>query len=439
MIKDDLFLSNLGEYCIDELKKIGSTSSEVIVAHSISDDMLQRNGKIEEVTRSEDISIGLTAYIGERKSSISTSNLTKNNIQQAIVRCYEMAKNTPEDKYCGLPESHNIENDQVDLDLFDGSIISFETKKDYISQCEAEALEQKKIVNSNGVSFTEAKSNFILKNSNGFSNGQKSSIFSISCDVVAKENGSMERDYEYSSKRFFCDLMKPKLIGKIAAERASARLSPKKIESFNGPVVFEPRVSSSFLSHLISSISGHNLARKVSFINGDIGEILFKEGINVIDDPLIKKGLGSRNFDSEGVNCKKLELIKNGKLNQIILDTYSGKMLNKKSNGRCGGTTNCYFENGNLTKTDLIKDIRKGVYITELFGSGFNSVTGDFSKGGSGFLIENGEVTYPISEITVAGNIKNMFKEIRLANDLEFKSRINSPTIRIDNISIAGK
>ena len=439
MVKDDLFLNNLGEYCIDELKKIGSTSSEVIVAHSISDDMLQRNGKIEEVTRSEDISIGLTAYIGERKSSISTSNLTKNNIQQAIVRCYEMAKNTPEDKYCGLPESHNIENDQVDLDLFDGSIISFETKKDYISQCEAEALEQKKIVNSNGVSFTEAKSNFILKNSNGFSNGQKSSIFSISCDVVAKENGSMERDYEYSSKRFFCDLMKPKLIGKIAAERASARLSPKKIESFNGPVVFEPRVSSGFLSHLISSISGHNLARKVSFINGDIGEILFKEGINVIDDPLIKKGLGSRNFDSEGVNCKKLELIKNGKLNQIILDTYSGKMLNKKSNGRCGGTTNCYFENGNLTKTDLIKDIRKGVYITELFGSGFNSVTGDFSKGGSGFLIENGEVTYPISEITVAGNIKNMFKEIILANDLEFKSRINSPTIRIDNITIAGK
>ena len=439
MVKDDLFLNNLGEYCIDELKKIGSTSSEVIVAHSISDDMLQRNGKIEEVTRSEDISIGLTAYIGERKSSISTSNLTKNNIQQAIVRCYEMAKNTPEDKYCGLPESHNIEKDQVDLDLFDDSIISFETKKDYISQCEAEALEQKKIVNSNGVSFTEAKSNFILKNSNGFSNGQKSSIFSISCDVVAKEKESMERDYEYSSKRFFCDLMKPKLIGKIAAERASARLSPKKIDSFNGPVVFEPRVSSSFLSHLISSISGHNLARKVSFINGDIGEILFKEGINVIDDPLIKKGLGSRNFDSEGVNCKKLELIKNGKLNQIILDTYSSKMLNKKSNGRCGGTTNCYFENGNLTKTDLIKYIRKGVYITELFGSGFNSVTGDFSKGGSGFLIENGEVTYPISEITVAGNIKNMFKEIILANDLEFKSRINSPTIRIDNISIAGK
>ena len=439
MVKDDLFLNNLGEYCIEELKKIGSTSSEVIVAHSISADMLQRNGKIEEVTRSEDISIGLTAYIGGKKSSISTSNLTKNNIQQAIVRCYEMAKNTPEDKYCGLPESHNIEKDQVDLDLFDDSIISFETKKDYISQCEAEALEQKKIVNSNGVSFTEAKSNFILKNSNGFSNGQKSSIFSISCDVVAKEKESMERDYEYSSKRFFCDLMKPKLIGKVAAERASARLSPKKIDSFNGPVVFEPRVSSSFLSHLISSISGHNLARKVSFISGDIGEILFKEGINVIDDPLIKKGLGSRNFDSEGVNCKKLELIKNGKLNQIILDTYSGKMLNKKSNGRCGGTTNCYFENGNLTKTDLIKDIRKGVYITELFGSGFNSVTGDFSKGGSGFLIENGEVTYPISEITVAGNIKNMFKEIILANDLEFKSRINSPTIRIDNISIAGK
>jgi PmbA protein len=439
MLKDNSFLNNLGEYCIDELKKIGATNSEVIVAHSISEDILQRNGKIEEVTRSEDISIGLTAYIGQKKSSISTSNLTKNNIKQAIIRCYEMAKNTPEDKYCGLPKNNNLEKDHIDLDLFDNSIISYEAKKDYISECEAEALGKKKIFNSNGVSFTEAKSNFILKNSNGFSNGRRSSIFSVSCDVVAKEEDSMERDYEYSSKRFFCDLPKPKDIGKIAAERASARLSPKKINSFTGPTIFEPRVSSSFLSHLISSISGHNLARKVSFIKGDIGETLFQENINVIDDPLIKKGLGSRNFDSEGVDCKKLELIKKGTLNEIILDTYSSKMLNKKSNGRCGGTTNCYFENGKITKTDLIKGIKKGVYITELFGSGFNSVTGDFSKGGSGFLIENGEITYAISEITVAGNIKDMFKKMTIANDLEFKSRINSPTIRIDNISIAGK
>jgi PmbA protein len=350
-----------------------------------------------------------------------------------------MAKNTPEDKYCGLPENYNTEKNQVDLDLFDNSTISFETKKDYISQCEAEALAQKKIVNSNGVSFAEVKSNFVLKNSNGFSNGQKSSIFSISCDVIAKEKESMERDYEYSSKRFFCDLMNPRLIGKIAAERAAARLSPKKIDSFNGSAIFESRVASSFLSHLISSISGHNLARKVSFINGDIGEILFEENINVIDDPLIKKGLGSRNFDSEGVSCKKLELIKKGRLKEIVLDCYSSRMLNKKSNGRCGGTTNCYFENGKTTKKDLIKDIQKGVYVTELFGSGFNSVTGDFSKGGSGFLIENGEVTYPISEITLAGNIKNMFREIKLANDLEFRSRINSPTILVTNISIAGK
>jgi PmbA protein len=350
-----------------------------------------------------------------------------------------MAKNTPEDKYCGLPKNNNHEKDHIDLDLFDNSIISYEAKKDYISECESEALEQKKIFNSNGVSFTEAKSNFILKNSNGFSNGRRSSIFSVSCDVVAKEEDSMERDYEYSSKRFFCDLSKPKDIGRIAAIRASTRLSPRKINSFAGSAVFEPRVSSSFLSHLISSISGHNLARKVSFIKGDIGEILFQENINVIDDPLIKKGLGSRNFDSEGVDCKKLELIKKGKLNEIILDTYSSKMLNKKSNGRCGGTTNCYFENGKITKIDLIKDIKKGVYITELFGSGFNSVTGDFSKGGSGFLIENGEITYPISEITVAGNIKDMFKEMLLANDLEFKSRTNSPTIRINNLSIAGK
>jgi PmbA protein len=439
MLKDKTFLNNLGEYCIDELKKIGATNSEIAVGHSISEEMLQRNNKIEEVTRSENISIGLTAYIGQKKSSISTSNLTKDNIKKAIIRCYEMAKNTPEDQYCGLPENELLEKNYNDLDLFDDSKISYEKKKNYIAECENEALIQKKIFNSNGVSFSEGKSNFLLKNSNGFSGGYKSSIFNISCDVVAKEAESMERDYEYSSKRFFSELPEPKNIGKLAAERASSRLNPKKINSFTGPAIFERRVSSSFLSHLISSISGHNLARKVSFIKGDIGEVLFQENINVIDDPLIKKGLGSKNFDSEGVSCKKLKLIDKGKLNEILLDTYSSKMLKKKTNGRCGGTTNCHFENGKLTKKDLIKDVKKGVYITELFGSGFNSVTGDFSKGGSGFLIENGEITYPISEITVAGNIKNMFKEMILANDLEFKSRTNSPTIRINNIIIAGK
>ena len=250
-------------------------------------------------------------------------------------------------------------------------VISF---NDAIDEYNNYDIYHKKIFNSNGVSFSEIKSNFLLKNSKGFSGERKSSLFNISCDVVAKKNDSMERDYEYSSKRFFSDLPEPKKIGKLAAKRASYRLNPKKINSFRGPAVFEPRVSSSFLSHLISSISGHNLARKVSFVKGDIGEILFQENINVIDDPLIKKGLGSKNFDSEGVSCAKLRLINNGKLNEILLDTYSGKMLSKKTNGRCGGTTNCYFENGKISKTDLIKDIKKGVYITELFGSGFNSV-----------------------------------------------------------------
>ena len=331
MLKDKSFLNNLGEYCIDELKKIGATSSEIAVGHSISEDMLQRNNKIEEVTRSENISIGLTAYIGQKKSSISTSNLTRDNIKKAIIRCYEMTKNTPEDQYCGLPENEVLEKNYNDLNLFDDSTISYEKKKNYIAECENEALMQKKIFNSNGVSFAEGKSNFLLKNSNGFSGGYKSSIFNISCDVVAKETESMERDYEYSSKRFFSDLPEPKNIGKLAAERASARLNPKKINSFTGPAIFERRVSSSFLSHLISSISGHNLARKVSFIKGDIGEVLFQENINVIDDPLIKKGLGSKNFDSEGVSCKKLKLIDKGKLNEILLDTYSSKMLKKKN------------------------------------------------------------------------------------------------------------
>ena len=438
MIKDKQYLDDIGEFCLQELKKIGTTAAEVIVAHSISDEILRRNRKIEEVNRSEDIGISLTAYIDKKKSNISISNLNKTKIKQAIERCYDMAKNTPEDVYCGLPDPKVFFKNEKNLDLFDEKIISFEKKKNYLSECEDEALKNQKVNNSNGATFTEAKSNFTLKNSSGFSDGYKSSIFSVSCDMVAQNGNSMERDYEYSSKRFFDDLTDAKKIGKLCADRTVKKLNPRKIKSFSGPAIFEPRVSSSFLSHLLSSISGHNLARKVSFIKGEIGEKLFPENINVVDDPLILKGLGSKNFDSEGVTCNKLNIIKEGKLNSIILDSYSARILKTVTNGRCGGATNCYFEKGNINKVDLLKGVNKGVYVTELFGSGFNSITGDFSKGGAGFLIENGEITYPISEITIAGNIKEMFKTMILADDLEFKSRINSPSIRIENISVGG-
>jgi len=439
MLKEKNFLEDITSYSLKKFKELGTTESEVACSHSITEEIQVRNGKFEEIKKSDEISLGLTAYFEKKKSSISISNLSKDRINYAIQKCVDMAKNTPEDKFCGLADPNFFyKNHNEELSLYDENTISYEKKESYIKECENEALKKKEIFNSNGASFSEIKSNFFLQNSNGFGDGYKTSYYSVYCDVIAKKNGSMERDYEISSKRYFNDLPDAKKIGDTAATRSIKKLNSKKIKSFNGDIILEPRIASSLLAHFIGSISGHNLARKVSFIKGEVGESIFNEEVNIIDDPKIPRGLGTKKFDNEGVRCQKLNVIINGKLNEIFLDTYSAKMLNKKTNGRSSGATNFFVNNGKSETKDLIKDIRKGVYITDLFGSGFNSVTGDFSKGGSGFLIENGEIKYPINEITIASNILHMFKNLTLGNDLELKYRINSPTIKISNVSIGG-
>ena len=438
MIKDQVYLSEKASYCLDLAKKLGATDSSVIVGNSISETVNFRNQKLDESNRSDNLAINLTTYIGKKKSSISSSNLLKENLDTLIEKCIETTKNTPEDEFNSLPDKDLLAKEVKDLNLYDDTHIKNEAKIEYLTKLEISASNEKKIVNTES-SFTQDKSNFILANSDGFSKGYKSSSFTASSVTVAKDDKSMERDYEYTSKCHLKDIKDAEELGKLAAEQTIRKLSPKKIGSEKISLIFDKRIAKGILSTFAGAISSSSISRGTSFLKDKINQKIFSDKINILDKPDILKGLGSRSFDSEGVKTNTLKLVEQGVLKHYLIDTYNGKKLNQKSNGRCGGTSNLYFENGNISYKDLLNSKSKCLYITETIGHGSNIVTGDYSVGATGFLIENGEFKHPINEITIAGNFKDMFQNIILADDLEFEYATNSPTMMIEGMVVAGK
>ena len=438
MIKDQDFLKAKAAHCLDVAKKIGATNASVTISHSISETVNFRNNNLDESNRSDGLAFNIDIYIGKKKSSISSSNLLDQNLNTLIEKCYETTKITPEDEFNSLPDQNLLADSLKNLNIYDDTHIENDKKIDYLKELESAASEDKKIVNTES-SFTEKKSNFILANSDGFCSGYKTSSFTASCVAVAKDETSMERDYEYSSKRYLDDIKEPKSLGKIASHQTIRKLSPKKIGSEKLSVIFDKRIAKGMLSAFASAISSSAIARGTSFLKDQLNEQIFSNSINIIDKPDIIKGLGSKNFDSEGVKSETINLVKEGVLKSYLVDTYNGRKLNLKSNGRSGGTTNLYFENGNQSYDELLKMNSKCIYITETIGHGSNLVTGDYSVGATGFLVENGQFKYPINEITIAGNFKDMFKRIFLANDLDFEYSTNSPTMMIEGMTVAGK
>jgi len=438
MIKDQEYLSEKASYCSDLAKKLGATDSSVIVSNSISETVNFRNKKLDESNRSDNLAIGITTYIGKKKSSISSSNLLKENLETLIKKCIETTKNTPEDEFNSLPDKDLLAQEIKDLDLFDDTHIKNEDKIEYLTRLETSASSDQKIVNTES-SFTEDKSNFILANSDGFCKGYKSSSFMASSVTVAKDDKSMERDYEYTSKCHLRDIEEAEILGKFAADQTIKKLSPKKIGSEKIAIIFDKRIAKGILSTFAGAIASSAISRGTSFLKDKINQKIFSDEINVYDKPDILKGLGSRSFDTEGVKTNTLKLVEQGILKHYLMDTYNGKKLKVKSNGRCGGTSNLYFDNGTISYKDLLNSNSRCLYITETIGHGSNLVTGDYSVGATGFLIENGEFKYPINEITIAGNFQDMFKNITLANDLEFKYATNSPTMMIEGMVVAGK
>ena len=438
MIKDQDFLKAKAAHCLDVAKKIGATNASVTIGHSISETVNFRNNNLDESNRSDGLAFSIDTYIGKKKSSISSSNLLDQNLNTLIEKCYETTKITPQDEFNSLPDQNLLADSLQNLNIYDDTHIDNDKKIDYLKELESAASEDKKIVNTES-SFTEKKSNFILANSDGFCSGYKTSSFTASCVAVAKDETSMERDYEYSSKRYLDDIKEPKSLGKIVSHQTIRKLSPKKIGSEKLSVIFDKRIAKGMLSAFASAISSSAIARGTSFLKDQLNEQIFSNSINIIDKPDIIKGLGSKNFDSEGVKSDTINLVKEGVLKSYLIDSYNGRKLNLKSNGRSGGTTNLYFENGNQSYDELLKMNSKCIYITETIGHGSNLVTGDYSVGATGFLVENGQFKYPINEITIAGNFKDMFKRIFLANDLDFEYSTNSPTMMIEGMTVAGK
>ena len=439
MVKDKKFLEAISLFCLDKAKSMGATDCEVVVSSSLSESVSLRNKQIDHSESSNNLSVAITTYINKKKSNVSSSNTNESDLIKLIERSIEMTKVTPDDPHSSMPDKNKLLKNDIFLNLFDETSISTEKKIDFLNEMEEEAFKNKKIINSNGCSFSESKSNFILSNSVGFSKGYSTSMFSAGCAVVAESQGSMETDYEFSTKRFSQKLLSSKEIGHTAALRASRRLGAKKINSTKLPVIFDRRVAKGLLSSFVSAISGSAFSRGTTFLKDKFEKKIFPEEINIIDDPLIEMGLGSQPFDSEGVECQKIFIVENGKLKNLLLDTYHSNILKMETNGRSGGTTNLYFKNGKEELSKIINSQKKALLVTDLIGRGSDTITGDYSVGASGFLIENGEITYPVNEITIAGNLLNMYENLTLANDLEFIYATNSPSILINEMTIAGK
>src|SRR5690606_6873154 len=338
--------------------------------------------------------------------------------------------------------------DWPDLDIEDKTpSLSAEELAALAAEAEEAALAAKGVTNSGGASAGTGRSTATLVTSAGFAGTYAGTSSSFSCSVLAGEGTAMERDYDYSSMRHKADLEKPANIGRRAGEKAVKRLNPRKVNSQAVPVVYDPRVSGGLIGHFAGAISGSAIARGTSFLKKAMGQRIFPESISIVDDPHMKRGLRSKPFDGEGVANRRMTLVENGVLTTWLLDTATARQLGLQSTGHAargtGGppspsTTNLYMEAGCLTVKELIADIRSGLYITELIGMGVNGVTGDYSRGASGFWIENGEIAYPVSEITVAGNLKDMFLNMTPADDLEFRYGTNAPTIRVEGMTIAG-
>jgi PmbA protein len=423
---------------LDTAKKLGAECTTVIANENTSVNVSARLGKLENVERNESSSIGLEIIDNKRKVSLSSTNLNKVSLEELANNAMNMVKSIPIDEYCGLADKDMLYNGNLDLNLVDNYVPENNNLLDNSIEAEESALNIKGITNSEGASSSYSKNKFYLATSEGFFDTNDKTNYSTGISVIAGKDTKMERDYEYQSKVHYLDLDTPAQIGEKAAERAISRLNPKKVKSNSVPVIFDPRVSGSLLSLFIGGISGQAIARGTSFLKDKMNKDIFKNTIQIIDEPHIKKGARSRAFDGEGVATKKINLIENGKLKSWLLNSQYARQLNLKTTGHHSGVSNLYMSPGNISNLELIESIEEGFYITEMLGMSFSQVTGDYSRGASGFWIEKGQKAYPVSEVTIAGNILDMYKMLTPASDLKMITGIDAPTLMIDKMIVAG-
>ncbi len=439
----------LAEKALEAARHAGAEAADVIVTGGESVEIAVREGMLEHLERSDGASLGLRVLIGRRQAIVSLGDPARADFMEAAEQAVAMAKAAPEDPWIGLAEPDALARDWPDLDLADTFDIDEKQLQEMALACEAAALDVKGVTRSAGAGASASRSLVVLATSTGFLGSYVRTSYGVSAAVIAGEDTAMQRDWEYDSRLHLADLKAPEEIGRIAGERAVRRLNPLKPQSVTGaPVIFEARVAGSLAGHLASAVNGRSIARGASFLKDRMGEPVLAEGVDVIDDPHMRRGLASKPFDAEGLAPQRLKVVESGILKHWILDLASARQLGLASNGHASrgigsppapASTNFHIAAGTTAPEDLVRSVKKGLLVTELIGMGVNTVTGDYSRGASGFWIENGEITHPVSEVTIAGNLTDMFRRLTPASDLEFRASHSAPTCLVEGMTIAGQ
>ena len=429
----------------------GATEADIVVADGETFSVQVRVGAVDRLTRAREKRLGLRVFVGKRSATTSTSDFSKQSLERLVSETCTLAKAVVEDQVSGLPDASQMATDRPDLDLYDGTVLDTETQIDWAKRGEAAAFAaDPRVTNSEGAEFDSSSGRVVLANSHGFVGSYKSSSFSLSVSPIATDTqtGSMQRDAWYEVQRKFARLSSAESIGQEATRRAVRRLGSRRVATKRVPVVFDQETAGSLLANLCSAVSGYGLYKRASFLFDQLGQAVASDQITIYDDGRMVGGLESRPFDGEGLATRKSTIVERGVLTSYLLDTYSGRKLGLPSTGSASrsvgespsvGPTNFYLVPGTKSPKQIIGSVKEGLYVTELIGFGINMVTGDYSRGASGFWIENGELAFPVEEITIAGNLKRMLKDIELVgSDLVFRGRIASPTLKISEMMVAG-
>lgn len=432
-------LSQITRDILSQAKLAGASACEAEVSQGFGQSVSVRRGEVETIEYNRDKGLGVTVYFGKQRGHASTSDLSAQAIKDTVAAAVSIARYTASDEYAGLADETLLAREIPDLGLYHPWELSVEQAIELAKTCEAAAFQvDKRIDNSEGASVSTQESLFMYGNSLGFLGGYPSSRHDISCAVIAEDQG-MQRDYWYSSRRAASDLESPEEVGRKAGERTVRRLAARKIKTTECPVLFEAPVASGLIGHLVGAISGSSLYRKSSFLLDSLGKPVFSPIIQIRELPHIPKGLASSPFDNEGVATHDRDLVRDGVLQGYFLGSYSARKLGMTSTGNAGGNHNLIVESSGQDFAGLLKMMGKGLVVTELLGHGINPVTGDYSRGAAGYWVENGEIQYPVEEITIAGNLKDMFRQIiAVGNDVLIQGSKQCGSVLIEKMTVAG-
>jgi PmbA protein len=444
---DQSALVDLADRLVGAARRAGADAADAVAMRSVSLSVDVRDGAVEESQRSESDDVGLRVLVGHKQASISTNDIKADGLDALAERAVAMARVAPDDAFAGLADPALLAKNFPDLDLLDPDMPDVGVLEKRAREAEAAGLSVAGVAKSGGAGASAGVGGMVLVTSDGFHGTTIGSRHSISMAAIAGSGTGMEQDYDYSSTLHASDLDSATEIGRNAGERAVKRLNPRKVATRKVPVLFDTRISGSLIGHVASAANGGAIARKTSFLREKLGERIFAPGINIVDDPLRRRGQRSRAFDAEGVVTQKIKLIEDGVLKTWLLDSATARELGLKTTGHAQrgvssvpypGVSNLYMEPGTKSLEELIAEIEDGFYITDLIGMGVNLVTGDYSRGASGFWIEKGELTFPVSEVTIAGHLTEMFASLTPGNDLTFRYGTNAPTLRVEGLTVAG-